>query len=73
MPGCDYVIMRSGLVIPANLLRRLWALEERGVHIRLDGEDVVVGPRRLLDDGDLAFIREHKALVLSILAGEVRA
>jgi hypothetical protein len=71
MPACEYVTMRSGLLIPADTLRRLWKIEERGVHFRLDDGDVVVGPRRLLADGDLAFITEQKKMIISILSMQV--
>ncbi len=73
MPGCDYVTMRAGLVVPIEVIRRLWALGQRGVRLRLDDGDVLAGPRRLLEDADLAFITEHKAMVISILAMQVTA
>jgi len=70
---CELITMRDGTVLPVPVLRRLWDIEARGVHFALDGEDVVIGPKRLLDDGDLAFIRDNKALVVSILGMEVTA
>ncbi len=74
MSGCDLVTLRDGRAVPTPVLRRLWTLEERGVRFRLEGDgDILVGPRRLLEDTDLAFIRAHKALVISILKMEVRA
>jgi hypothetical protein len=73
MPACEYVTLRGGFVVPADTLRRVWALEERGVIFRLDGDGVVVGPSRLLDESDTAFLREHKATLITILAGETHA
>jgi len=72
MNGSDFVTLRDGRVIPVPVLRRLWLLEERGVKFRLDGDGVLVGPKRLLDADDLAFIAEHKPMVVSILSAEVR-
>lgn len=73
MSGCDFVTMRAGLVVPVDVLRRLWLLEERGVTFRL-GDDGFVqgGPSRLPNDDDRAFLREHKPMLVSILCAEVR-
>jgi hypothetical protein len=73
MSPSDFVTLRNGSVVPVPVLRRLWALEERGVRFRFDDDEVFVGPSRLLGDGDRAFLREHRALVLSLLGGEVPA
>ncbi len=72
MSGCDYVTLRGGRTIPVPVLRRLWDLEERGVRLRLDGDDVLVGPRKLLDESDRTFLREYKVLIMLLLSGEVR-
>jgi len=74
MSECEYVTLRDGRAVPVPVLQRLWRLEERGVRFRLDddGDGMQVGPSRLLDDNDRAFLREHKAIVLSILSAEVR-
>jgi hypothetical protein len=72
MSACEYVTLRGGQAVPLAVLRRLWALEERGLRFRLDDDDLLVGPRRLVDDNDRLFLRDHKAIVLSILSGEVR-
>ena len=69
MSGSDWVTLKGGLVVPVPFLRRLWALEERGVRFRLDAEDVLVGPTRLLDDADLQYLRQLKALLVSVLSG----
>lgn len=68
-----FVTMRDGSVLPILVLRRVWGLEERGVTFRLDGDAVTISPGRLLDDNDRAFLREHKAMLISILSTEVRA
>ncbi len=73
MSGSDYVTLRDGRVVPVPVLRRLWRLEERGVKFQLDGDGVLVGPRRLLDADDLAFVTEHKPFVVDILRMEVCA
>jgi hypothetical protein len=67
-----FVTMKDGTVLPVPVLRRLWDIEAAGVHFQLDGGDVVAGPRRLLDDSDLAFVRTNKALIISILSMDVR-
>ncbi len=71
MPASEFVTMRDGLIVPADVLKRMWMIEERGVQFRLDEGDVLVGPRRLLAQADLDFVREHKALIVSILSMEV--
>jgi hypothetical protein len=73
MSGCDFVTLRDGLAVPVPVLQRLWSLEERGVTFRLEDGGMQVGPSRLLDDNDRAFLREHRAIVLSILSSEVAA
>jgi hypothetical protein len=67
-----FVTMKDGTVLPVPVLQRLWAIEARGLAFRLDdGDDLVVSPGRLLDDSDRAFLREHKATIITILSMEV--
>jgi hypothetical protein len=74
MSGSDLVTLRDGQAVPLPVLRRLWSLEERGVTFRLESEGFVeVGPSRLLDDDDRTFLRQHKLILVSILAVEVHA
>jgi hypothetical protein len=64
------VVLRSGLSVPVDVLRLLWELETRGLSVRIDGDGLTVGPRRLLTDEDRSAIREHrdelKALVRDV-------
>ena len=71
MSTCEYITLRGGQVISVPVLRRIWDIEARGVRFECEGDEVIVGPRRLLEDGDLTFLREHKAMLMSILSGEV--
>jgi hypothetical protein len=57
----------------------LTELSRRGVTIRVEGDNLRLGPRAALDDGLLARIREHKGEIIRLLAarkggeGEVRS
>jgi hypothetical protein len=61
------VILRPGLEVPLEVLQFGWALESRGVSMRVDGSDIVVEPRRLLSEDDLARLRRHAPLLLRLL------
>lgn len=67
MSGCELVTLRGGLTVPLAVLRALWDFEDRGLHFRLDGDDIIVGPRDRLTDNDRAQLRRWKAHVIALL------
>ena len=71
MTASDLVTLKGGFVVPVEVLRRMWQLEDRGVRFLLDHDDddrLLAGPRELLTDEDRRFIREHRELVTAVTA-----
>ncbi len=62
-----FVTLTGGLIVPLPVLQALWALEDRGVHLRLDGETIIANRRGLLTDADRAVIRRWRAHVVELL------
>jgi hypothetical protein len=67
--GSNYVTLAGGLTVPLAALQVLWALEDRGVQLQLEGTDgIVARPKQLLTDADRAEIRRYRWHVLAILS-----
>ena len=47
MSGCELVCLAGGLTVPLEPLQLLWGLENRGLHLRIDGDDIIANPRDL--------------------------
>lgn len=56
----ETVTLAPGLVVRLDALTLLWDLEARHCTIRLNGEQLLIGPRTILTDDDRAAIRQHK-------------
>jgi hypothetical protein len=71
----DLVTLRDGRVVPLPALQILWMLEDRGLDLQLDGDDIVVRPRGQLTDDDRAQIRRLKPHLVALIAycGRVEA
>lgn len=67
MSATDLVTLRGGLTLPLAALRLAWALEERGLHMGVDGDMLTIGPPALLTDDDRALIRRWKPHLLAII------
>ncbi len=67
MSGSDLVTLKGGLTVPLPVLQIVWSLEDRGLHFRLDGDEIVVSPRELMTDDDRAALRRWKTDVRAIL------
>ena len=64
----EVVTLKGGFIADEAALRRLWAIEEQGVHFSLrDDGRVRVAPADRLSDDDRVFLREHGRLVLYAL------
>jgi hypothetical protein len=69
MSNSEFVTMRGGLTLPIGALRLAWDLELRGLHLAVDGVDVLsVGPGDRLTENDRALIRQWKWHLLAMLA-----
>lgn len=64
----EIVTLAGGLAVSLPALRLLWALEERGLHVRLDGDAVLVGPNRALSDEDRQAIRRYRDELRALVA-----
>jgi hypothetical protein len=75
MSSSDFVTLRGGLTLPLAALQLAWDLEDRGLHLTLDGDgDVLsVGPGDRLTDADRALIRRWKPHLLAIVAYDADA
>ncbi len=66
----DYVLLRGGLAVPVAPLLLLFQLEERGLTLAQDGDDLIVRPRERLTADDCQQIRRWKMHLLALLAYE---
>ena len=64
----DFVVLRGGLSLPLAPFLLALDLEQRGLHLTLEGDVLKVGPCDLLTDADRALIRRWKAHLLAIVA-----
>jgi hypothetical protein len=62
-----FVVLRSGLVLPLAAVQLALDLENRGLHLAVDGEGLAVGPRHRLTDHDRDSIRRWKPHLISLL------
>jgi hypothetical protein len=67
MSVSDYVCLSGGLAVPLPALQVLWNLEDRGVHLRLDGDGIVATPRTALSDADRAAVKRWRWHVVALL------
>jgi hypothetical protein len=68
MSACDFVVLRGGLTLPVAAIRLALDLEAKGLHLGVDGDMLLVGPRELLTDADRDLIRRWKPHLLALLA-----
>src|SRR4030095_1061608 len=69
----DFVILRGGLTVPLPAVRLALELEGRGLRLRVDGDDLLIGPRELITDEDRAALRRGKPHVLALLTYDADA
>ena len=59
-----------GALVVDPALHLLWSLEDRGVEIRIDGDDtLVMKPISKIPESDRALIRRYKAHFLALVRG----
>jgi hypothetical protein len=61
------VTLTPGLTVSLDALKLLWDLEARNCIIRLDGGQLLIGPRTILTDGDRAGIRQHRDELIALV------
>ncbi|MCC7177063.1 MAG: hypothetical protein IT177_01615 [Acidobacteria bacterium] len=67
--GTDYplVVLRGGFSVPAPAYVLLLDLEARGIKVRRDGPDLVVGPANALTPADERRLRRLKPHLVALL------
>ena len=63
----ESVTLKGGCVVSLSALQLLWTLEERGLCIARDGEQLAVSPRSMLTDTDRGSIREHRDELMALV------
>ncbi len=63
----ETVTLAPGLVVRLDALKLLWDLEARHCTIRLNGEQLLIGPRTSLTDDDRADIRQHRDALVALV------
>jgi hypothetical protein len=64
----DLVTLRGGLAVPLSALRKLWELEDRGLDLRVEGNDILVRPPGVLSEADRAEISRLKSDLVALIA-----
>jgi len=71
MSASDLVTLIDGPTVPLAALRFAWALENRGLSMRLDGSGhLLVGPGAQLTAEDRALIRNHRDDLITLISYE---
>ena len=68
MSACEFVVLRGGLTLPVAAIRLALDLEARGLHLGVDGDMLLIGPRELLSDADRVLIRQWKPHLLALIS-----
>ncbi len=61
------VVLQPGVSVTQEAIQLLWAFEDRGLTLRLDGKGLLVGPRSQLTPADRSAIHRHKDELMSLL------
>ena len=67
MAASDYVTLRGGLCVPLAPMLLALQLEERGVHMQRDGENVCVKPWSRVTEQERAELKRWKTHILALL------
>ena len=62
------IVLREGVVAPIEALELLWSLESRGMTVRLEGEQLAVGPSASITDANRANIRRLSGHLQTVVA-----
>jgi hypothetical protein len=64
----ELIVLRGGTMIPLAALSLLWALEDRGFTVSVDGASLLVRPRSRLTPDDDRAIRAYQTELLALVA-----
>jgi hypothetical protein len=67
MNASNFVTLRSGLVLPLPAIQLALDLENRGLALRVEADELVVGPRERITDEDRAEIRRWRNHLIAIV------
>lgn len=73
LSASDFVMLRGGVTVPVVAIQLALDLEAHGLHMGVDGDMLMIGPRALLTDADRALIRRWKPQLLAIVACDADA
>jgi hypothetical protein len=62
-----FVVLKNGIVLPAEPVMLALDLENRGLQLRVENRELAVGPRNRLNDDDRQRIRRWKLHLIEIL------
>ena len=68
MSASEQFVVLPGLTLPLAAVRLALDLENRGMHLILDGDGILVGPRDRLTDEDRDAIRRWRLHLRAIVA-----
>ena len=63
----ELVVLTPGVSVTREALALLWSLEDRGLTIEIDDEDLLVGPSEELSASDRDAVRAHKGEIMSLV------
>lgn len=63
----DFVTFAGGLTLPIAVWLLALDLESRGVQMAVDGDQLVVSPRELVTEADIAQIRRWKSHLIAVV------
>jgi len=61
------VMLADGIRVPLPVLRFCWQLEDRGCRIRVEGDELSVGPRKPLNDSDRTALRQWRDAIRAVV------
>ena len=67
LTASEAITLRGGHIVSLEALQLLWQLENRGLNLEQEGDQLAVFPRSLLTDDDRAHIRQHRDELLQLV------
>lgn len=66
----EIVTLRGGVAVPVAALRLALDLEGRGITLRVEEDALIIRPRQLLTEADIALLKQHRNDLKRIAAYE---
>ena len=67
MNGFDFITLKNGISVPVPVIRLALDLENRGIALRVDGHELLVGPSDRLTDDDRVAIRRWRSHLVAVV------